>query len=64
MKLFQKRSALENLPGGGYSKFQVTGKMEGSFWFFDSGQVFFRGGLIVFCFFLGGGGGGGVFKTI
>ena len=34
----------------------MTGKMEGFFWIFDSGQVFFRGGLIFFIFFWGGGG--------
>ena len=35
----------------------MTGKMEGFFWIFDSGQVLFGGGLI---FFFGGGGGGGI----
>ena len=34
----------------------MTGKMEGFFWIFDSGQVFFRDGLIFFLFFGGGGG--------
>ena len=43
MKLFQKRSALENLPSGGYSEFQVTEGMEG---FLIMGKYFFGTVLI------------------
>ena len=45
--VFKKRSDLENLFSGGYSGCQVTGRIEGFFWIFYSGQVFF---------FWGGGG--------